>query len=152
MSTINRKIIAKIKALHAKTVHAGATEAEAVSAAEVAQKLMDEYRIDADSIAAAAYDRNILRLKGVNLNASKSHPFVFVGPGVQHLTGCRIYLSASGMIVVGDDVGRAMAEYLFDMCRNVMDAAWGRERESRYRRAEQAWSRHAPQASFAVAA
>lgn len=131
MDDRTRRIIAKIKALQAKRVDAGATEDEAASAAELAAKLMAQYQIDAAAIGAASYDRFLLPIKGIGLHASKSHPCVYVSPGVQHITGCAIFLSKQGLYVVGDDVGRSMAHYLFDMVRNVIDAAWRRERTRR---------------------
>lgn len=58
MANLNTdKLKAKLAALLAKTVEAGATEDEAMAAAERAQRLMDEHGITLDDIAASASDR-----------------------------------------------------------------------------------------------
>lgn len=126
-----QRLIRKIRALRAKKVEAGATEGEAAAAAELAAKLMAEHRIDEADVAAADYDRSYIAVKGVGLHINKSHPMVYAAPGVSHLTGCEIYTRKGGFYVVGDDVGREMAHYLFDMIRNCIDAAWAIERASR---------------------
>ncbi len=141
--TINRDttraIVRKIRALRSKRTTSGATEAEAVSAAEAAARLMEQYRIDEADIDAADYDRTLLRVKGVNLNPDRSHPMVYAAPGIAHLTGCDISTNHSGIYVVGDEVGREMAEYLFDLVRNVLDAAWAGERVARRAEADRIW-------------
>ena len=125
------KIIARIKALRAMTKSAGASEAEANMAAEQAAKLMAEYQIGQSDIAASEYDKFVLPLKGVKLSARASHPFVMAANGVGHVSGCDAYLSSDGMIVVGDDVGREIAGYLFDLVRNALEASWKIERRIR---------------------
>lgn len=49
--TINRnKMIDKVRALLAKTIDNGCTEAEAMSAFEIASRMMDEYEITQDDL------------------------------------------------------------------------------------------------------
>lgn len=131
MNPSTRRAINKIRALRAMKVSAGATEAEAANAAAAAARIMAEHQIDEETIAAASYDRDLLPIKGVSLHQGKSHPFVAVCPGVTHISGCRCYLSPKGLYVVGDEVGREIAAYLFDLARNVIDAAWEAEKRSR---------------------
>lgn len=125
------RILHKIRALRAKRVDAGATEAEATAAAELAAKLMAQYQLDEEAVAAAVYDRDLLPIKGIGLHVNKSHPCAYVSRGVAHLSGCEIYFSTRGLYVIGDDVGRELAHYLFDMVRNVIDAAWHTESDRR---------------------
>lgn len=136
-----QRLIRKIRALRAKTLAAGATEGEAASAAELAAKLMADHRIDEADVSAAAYDRSYIAVRGVGLHVNKSHPMVYASPGVSHLTGCEIYTRAGGFYVVGDDVGREMAHYLFDMVRNVIDSAWAIERARRREVSACIWQR-----------
>lgn len=135
MNSLNRerrrRLIGKIRALKSKRVEAGATVEEAALAAEAAARLMAEHDVSSDDLDAADYDRNYLPIKGVNLNENQSHPVVYVTTGVMHLSGCMIYLSQKGFLVIGDEVGRTMAEYLFDMTRNVIDSAWISEKQRR---------------------
>ncbi|NOU05312.1 MAG: DUF2786 domain-containing protein [Hyphomicrobiaceae bacterium] len=141
MNEHTRRIIAKIKALQSKRVDAGATEAEAAAAAELAAKLMAQYQIDAAAMGAANYDRFLLPIKGVGLNTHQSHPCIYAGLGVNHITGCGVFTSTLGIYVVGDDVGRTLAHYLFDMVRNVIDASWKRERARRVAAARTIWEK-----------
>lgn len=125
-------VIRKIRALRAKNTGRGATEHEAASAAEMAARLMAQHQIDESDIKAADYDRHLMKIKGINLHLKKSHPMVYAAGGVAHISGCRIYFSNQGIYVVGDEVGREMAHYLFDLTRNTIDAAWKTESTRRF--------------------
>lgn len=139
MTENTRKLIERIKALQAMRVEAGATEAEAATAASIAARLMAEHAIDAEAMAAASFDKDYLPIKGIGLHPKKSHPCVYAAGGIQHLTGCQVYTSDRGLLAIGDEVGRTMATYLFDMVRNVIDAAWKRERARRLSTLNECW-------------
>lgn len=135
-----KRMIERIKAMKSRTTAAGATEAEADTAAKMAESLMAEYRIDQTDIEAIQYDRVLLKIRGVKLDVRKSHPFVFVVGGVQHLTGVMTYATNSGLYVVGDEVGREIASYLYELTHDGLNREWAKERKRRIAKGDQMWN------------
>lgn len=136
------KIIARIKALQAKTTGRGATEAEAAAAARKAAELIAEHQIVAGDIAASDYGVTILDVKGVRKHASQSHPCVYAARGAEHISGARIYLSPRGFVAVGDEASVRIAGYLLDLVYAAINSAWGIERAERVASSRALWSKH----------
>lgn len=137
-----KNLIRKIKALRAKTTAAGASEAEAASAAEMAQRLMAEHQIDEAGVTLADYEGCIVKLRGVHLDERECHPFVTAMRGVESISGTKCWLSDAGMYIVGDAVGREIAVYLFDLLRVTLDRGWREECERRQARAAKIAGNH----------
>lgn len=125
------KLLAKIRALTAKTVDAGCTEAEALAAAEKAAALMREHQI---SDAIVEMDQGTM---GVKFNTkSPKAPLCSV---IAYCTNCSsIHIrngSAKSVIYVGYAPGPQIACYLHDVVHRAVDTATKDFRNGRFYRA-----------------
>lgn len=133
------KLIERIKAMRAMTPEKGASEAEADNAARIAAELMARYQIDESLIADSEFSRYLLPIRGVRLSYNQTHPFVAVVGGVSHITGTKSFLSERGLWVVGDEVGRELASYLYELTHDALNRAWKAERLARIERGNKLW-------------
>ena len=141
MTTEN--MINKIRALLAKTVDAGCTEAEAIFAAAKAAALMDQYELSPDAITSGQTKASDTHYQRKTLD----HAVRFCAKAVGLFTGTRIYSDNSETTSTTFDlfgekstktekgnhlriVGLAheveIAGYILDICVNAMDASAGK--------------------------
>lgn len=119
--TEREKLLAKIRALTAKTVAAGCTEAEAMAAAEKVAALMREHAIPDDLVEMENASM------GVRFNARHMKAKLCSAIGVS--TNCAIVHSRNGrsrentVIYVGPAAGPQVACYLHDVLHRAVDAA-----------------------------
>lgn len=125
------KLIAKIRALTAKTVSAGCTEAEALAAAEKAAALMREHQI---SDAIVEMDQGSM---GVKFNTkSPKAPLCSV---IAYCTNCSSIHMRNGsvrtVVYVGYAPGPQIACYLHDVVHRAVDTATKEFRQGSFYRA-----------------
>lgn len=125
------KLLAKIRALTAKTVSAGCTEAEALAAAEKAAALMREHQI---SDAIVEMDQGSI---GVKFNTkSPKAPLCSI---VAYCTNCRSIHTRNGsvrtVVYVGYAPGPQIACYLHDVVHRAVDTATRDFRQGSFYRA-----------------
>lgn len=136
-------IIEKIRKLLDRTTDSGCTEAEAMSAAAMAAKLMDRHNLDEGDVAAGQTKASTSFYE----RADTSHPVCFIGGAIARFTGCMIFrrnkpiriietdllgmrtetLQATKRLqIVGLEHEVAIACYLFDICYSALEGASGK--------------------------
>ncbi len=107
-------ILRKLAALRAKTTRAGCTEAEAVSAAEAAARIMEEYGISESEI-------GIVEARA--RSNSRSRWVLTLSAAVKTATNtAAIYVSDDAEIAfVGPEPAPEIAAYLFDVTRRAVE-------------------------------
>ena len=111
------KLLAKIRALTAKTVSAGCTEAEAIAAAEKAAELMREHAV---SEVLLEMDKSSIGVK-FNIRSAKGKLCGSVG----HVTNCAVIHTTRGrdkiVYYIGLAPGPEIACYLHDVVHRAVD-------------------------------
>lgn len=119
MMADREKLLAKIRALTAKTVSAGCTEAEALAAAERAAALMRDHAI---SEVLLEIDKSSI---GVKFNAKSAKARLC--SGIAYVTNCAIVhveeRKAKSVVYVGFAPGPQIACYLHDVTHRAMKTA-----------------------------
>jgi len=117
--THREKLIAKIRALTAKTVSAGCTEAEALAAAEKAAELMREHAV---SEVLLDMGKSSIGVK-FNIRSPKGK----LCAAVAHVTNCAVIYSKNGrektVCYVGYAPGPEIACYLHDVVQRAVETA-----------------------------
>lgn len=115
------KLRTKIRALRAKTVENGCTEAEAAAAAELAMRLMAEAGISADDVDKPDW------AKAAEPTQGRRGPQDAVYRIVAYVCGCAGFSDATGeqrvMVYVGRDPYPEVAAYLHRVCHGAMERA-----------------------------
>lgn len=125
MDTTKREaILARIRALRAKTTENGCTEAEAMAAAEAVARLMDQYQVgeaDIESAKAGRYGAGRKQYaKGKHRRVW--HPTHNTWMKITALCNCKMYLGHTGEAVVfGEKEDVNTAFYLFDLMQATAD-------------------------------
>lgn len=139
------KIIARISALMAKTEDAGATEDEALAAAEKARELIDRYQIDLRKVAehSEAHGRSVgvdERVFRPALRQLRLHDVKLLFGSIQKYCDV-VILSTAGrrgeadkIVIVGDPLDCRMAYFMIANLRSSMDRAFAASRLSTKRR------------------
>lgn len=113
------KLIAKIKALKAKTPGNGCTEAEALAAAEKAAALMAEHSLSEERLEVRDQSTDVKS----TFKAARSRIWGYVA----HATNCSVVHLAEGqeyrVVFVGCEPGPEIACYLRDVCDRAIDRA-----------------------------
>ncbi|MFT4097120.1 MAG: DUF2786 domain-containing protein [Rhodoblastus sp.] len=113
------RLIAKIKALRAKTRAAGATEAEALAAAAKAAELMREHKIGAEDLEFVEERR-----KQKESRPTWRTPLTSV---IAYVTNCGAIVihegSCASLVFVGREPGPQIAGYLRDVCFRAVERA-----------------------------
>jgi len=120
--TDREAILARIRALAAKTVENGCTEAEAVAATEMVAKLLARYNLTLDeaTLRASPFQRHT----AAHADAAGKRLWI-PACAISELTGARWWTSAAGMHPVtidffGFDHEVAVAAYLLEICARAM--------------------------------
>lgn len=115
------KLRAKIRALRAKTVANGCTEAEAAAAAELAMRLMQEAGLEAADIDKPDW------AQGSEPTQGRRGPQDDVYKIVAFVCGCACFTDRTGerrrMVYVGRDPYPEVAAYLHRVCHGAMERA-----------------------------
>lgn len=116
------KMIARIRALLLKTVENGATEAEALAAAEKARALMDEHQIDitAQDIDQEPVDIRVSEIFGGRMDNS----LVGIAEPVGIYCDVTVYSSGPNVNFVGIGLDAQVAHYMFEMLVNTCRSDW----------------------------
>lgn len=109
------KALRRVRALRAKTLENGATEAEALAAFELAERIAQEHGLDEQDIKETVYVIN--EVTGMNRRACHN-----AWEGIQWFTRTVIYFDAGTIKVTGRPHEAEMAAYLFDVIDNVVTA------------------------------
>jgi hypothetical protein len=124
MSTNREKIAAKIRALLSKTVSAGCTEEEALSAATLANELMLEYemsREDIESIKKDSYGARRRKFAKGSVRRRSFHEVVDCVVAIGKLNYCKCYRDDMDLVFFGEKTDTEIAHYMTDLIRNSMD-------------------------------
>lgn len=120
-------IVAKIQALLAKTQDAGCTEAEAMSAAGLAAKLMQDYDITLDTVEKVQEDSYGARRRPF-ANGSKVrrayHEVNNVLNNIAKYFDCKVWLSGEELVIFGSRDDTAMCHDMINMIKVAMDSEW----------------------------
>lgn len=116
-------IVSKIKALLAKTVENGATEAEALMAAQKAGELMDKYELTMSEIEVR---EESCEEDTVNVGNKKAHPVQYVAMTIGAFTDTRVWMGGPGKTIhfFGLKKDVQIATYLTQMLRRAIDSEW----------------------------
>jgi hypothetical protein len=126
METTKESILRKIRALQAKTEDNGCTEAEAISAAKMVQRLLDEYSITMTEI--EAKDKGNCGIHIIYTHRQKQHAIGICLSAIAKFTDTKVWISRSSDMVVykffGHKVDTEIAEYIYYVCLNALEYEW----------------------------
>jgi hypothetical protein len=139
-------LLDKIAALLAKTEQNGCTEAEAVAAAELAQKLMVKYGLSLSELQAISSPADVCEPDGITIGKRRAHEVLHLSKAIAIFTDCKSWYSTEGLVHLSKDRIRrhdrsandpcvvlvyfgltadvAVAKYLTDTLRNMLDTEW----------------------------
>lgn len=112
------RIKKRIRALMTKTTENGATEAEAMAAAEKARAMMDYYQID---VTAAQIEREEVDLQTSHIFEKRLDRMIYIGNALGHYTDCRVWTHKNRVNFMGVGADAEMALYLFEMLVKTRD-------------------------------
>jgi hypothetical protein len=108
--------LGRIRALMAKTIENGCTEAEAAAAAAMVDALMAKYEIDLDEV--AMRKQEIIQ---ASVNGGE-HPVVMAANAIATFTDCRVWLIGGKLIkYLGFAIDTEIAEYLTLLFKRAID-------------------------------
>jgi hypothetical protein len=109
--------LAQIRALMARTVKNGCTEAEAKTAAAAVDRLMATYEIGLDEI--TVKEQAIVQIV---VAGAANHPVFHAGAAIARFTDCRYWIQGgSGLLYFGFQVDTEIAEYLTHLFKRSID-------------------------------
>lgn len=137
-------LLDKITALLAKTEQNGCTEAEAVAAAELSQKLMAKYGLSLSELQTISSPADVCAPDGTTIGHRRAHDVIHLSNAIAFFTDCKTWYSRYGLIHLGKNRMRlheknadsvvlvyfgltadvAVAKYLTDTLRNMLDTEW----------------------------
>lgn len=112
-------LIARIRALMAKTTANGCTEAEAEAAAAHVDRLLGLYEIDLTE--ATVQDQEVVRLD-VKL---ESHPVRWSARAIAEFTDCKLWTDGAFLSFLGLEIDTEIAEYLTLLFQRAIDRELG---------------------------
>lgn len=126
MSDKREEVKAKIKKLLAMTVENGASEQEAMNAARVAGKLMDEYNLTHADIESLRADRYGARRRpfGSGKFRVHFHESVLTHGAIATYCNCKAWYQGVDLIFFGSEGDTDLAHYLAGVIRAAMDSEW----------------------------
>lgn len=127
-NTNTDKVIARIKALRAKTTDRGATEAEALAAAEMASHLMTQHEIDEIELVRSGEEATLsIDAEDYTDNVGKKTkpPVWDCSRQIGILTRTRmVTLTGERIIIVGEKADREFARFLLDMISTAIETEY----------------------------
>lgn len=127
MSEERAKISAKIRALLSKTMENGATEAEAMSAAEKASELMTEYDLTMHDVQAVKDDTWGKRTRPFGEGSSRRrhyHEVSNVMSSIARFCDCKVWLQGAEATFFGTKDDTDIAWFMTDMIRAVSEQVY----------------------------
>jgi Protein of unknown function (DUF2786) len=125
MSTDRDSLITKIQALMAKTVDAGCTEEEALSALDKVRALMDAYEITEAELQLSKEEKAILRSEPPGSSDAHSIKFFLVGT-VAEFCDCKGWKGTDGIVFCGLPTDARLATWLLDSLTAFVQAELAR--------------------------
>ena len=136
-------LLDKISALLAKTQHNGCTEAEALAAAELAQKLMDKYGLSLAELQEISSPADACEVDVTPIGKRRAHEVLHLSPAIAFYTDTRSWYNRHGLF--HDNKGKwrkhehdgiilsyfglsadvRVATYLTNIFRSMLDTEWG---------------------------
>jgi hypothetical protein len=111
-------VLTRIRALAAKTEANGCTEAEARAAAEMVDRLLEQYEINLDEIAI----QNDQAVDLIELEGLGKHAVRYAGQGIANFTDSKVWTKDStDLVFLGLEVDVAIAEYLTLLFMRAID-------------------------------
>jgi len=128
------KITARIRALLSKTQDNGATEAEAMAAAEAANKLMVQYGIETieteEDLDEERYGTRKRPFAKGSARRRTRHPVQFTHNAIMLYTSTKCWYEHDGMLsFFGTKSDTEFAHYLSESIANAMDAEWNTQKD-----------------------
>lgn len=121
-----QSIIAKVRALLAKTTESGCTEAEAASAAELASKLMIEYDLDIKSVSEIkeeTYGARKRPFASGNGRRRAYHEVQYCIMQIARYFDCEVWMGKE-LVFFGTATDTEMAHAMTDMMKAAMEGEW----------------------------
>ena len=126
MEQVNEAVVRRIRALMARTVENGATEAEAASFAAAAQRLMNEHNLSLSDIKLkeTANCREEATFQGFRSDPASYRCAV----AIAHLTDTRVWIKTQGgvgrLVFFGMDTGVIVAHYVYSVIDRAITYEW----------------------------
>lgn len=136
-------LLDKISALLAKTQHNGCTEAEAIAAAELAQRLMAKYGLSLTELQAISSPADACEVDTTPIGMQRAHEVVCLASAIAFYTDTRTWYNRGGIIHLGNGRLRLheshrgilltyfglsadvqVANYLTNTLRTMLDSEW----------------------------
>lgn len=133
------KIIKKIRALLEMSMENGATEAEAILAAQKADDLMLQYNlhsIDIQDAEEESYGMRSRKFAEGSFKRRSYHPVDKCLVAIADFCDCKVWLRGYNLIFFGTKMDTEFAWYLTDMIRNAMDTEYNRAKSTLKKEAE----------------
>src|SRR5271163_3993437 len=108
-------MIARIRALMAKTVANGCTEHEAKAAAAAVDRLLEQYELTLDEI--SIQEQEVIRL---DIAVAKHH-VRFAAIEISRFTDCKCWVQQANVVYLGLDLDTRIAEYLTLVFKRAID-------------------------------
>lgn len=115
-TTRREAMSARIRALMAKTVENGCTEAEARAAAEAVDRLLEMYELTLDEV--SIQDQEVMQIA---IAGMARHSVRFSAMAIAHFADCRVWEENGAVSYLGLDVDTQIAEYLTLVFRRALD-------------------------------
>ncbi len=145
MNEDRARISAKIRALLAKTTENGATEAEAMAAAEKASELMGEYNLSMRDVQDVKDESWGKRARPFGKGSSRRRHYHEVSNSMGAIAAfcdCKVWVSGGELVFFGTQTDTEIAHYMFDMLRETMDREYRRFEKSEAGRREKQYGTH----------
>ena len=130
------KVIERIRALAAKTVENGATEAEALAAAEKVGEMLAKYNLSMSEV--EVREDNYRRGRHPTGNRKRQHEVQFTASAIAQFTDTKVWGEQDdgrGISFFGADHDVEVALYLIDLFQSAMDHEWAQyQKTDNYRR------------------
>lgn len=141
MNADRQRIYERIQGLLSKTVENGATEAEALAAANLARKLMDQYQITVTIKDIESGDEKVdLRVSEIfNKNTDR---IASISVAIGEYTDTKVWKSGSTICFLGVGKDAEFALWLFETLVNVRDSEYTRFKQTLAFRQQQALGYH----------
>jgi hypothetical protein len=133
MSEFDRKsIVNKLRALRAKTVENGCTEAEAMSAAEKVEQLLAQYAVSRDELDERSFQEAAYIKANFKRDHRLRHKSIWLAVGnIASLCECRAWFphetgghSGSDVVYYGEEQDVELAVYLTGVIEKAIESEW----------------------------
>ena len=124
MTKDKQKIAEKIRHLREKTVENGCTEAEAMSAMEMAARMAEKHEITEQDLAMERVMEETRESRNRNTRKTPHIATVYCVNPICKLLGVKGWKSGATAVFFGFESDVIVAEYLYDVCKTAIDSGW----------------------------